>query len=47
MREGGFKSGLVTEDELKEMAEAWEEWAKRDDASLAMINGEILIEKET
>jgi hypothetical protein len=27
------------------MAKAWEEWAKRDDASLAMLNGEILVQK--
>lgn len=42
-RTGGLKLGLTTEDELEEMAEAWKEWAERDDASLAMIHGEVLI----
>ena len=45
MGEAGLKSGLATEDELEEMATAWEEWAGRDDASLAMLHGEILIQK--
>lgn len=38
--------GLTTEDDLEEMARDWKEWADRDDASLAMISGEILIQKE-
>ena len=45
LREGGLKSGRVTENDLEEMAKAWEEWAERDDASLAMLHGEILIQK--
>lgn len=45
MREGGLKSELVTENELEEMARAWEEWAEIDDATLAMIQGEILIQR--
>jgi hypothetical protein len=45
LREVGLKSGLVTENDLEEMAKAWEEWAGRDDASLAMMHGEILIQR--
>jgi len=45
LREKALKFGLGTENDLKEMAKAWEEWAKRDDASLAMLHGEILVQK--
>jgi hypothetical protein len=45
LREKALRLGLGTEDDLEEMAKAWEEWAKADDANLAMLNGEILIEK--
>jgi hypothetical protein len=45
LREKALNLGLTTEDDLEEMAKSWEEWAKRDDASLAMLHGEILIQK--
>ncbi len=45
LREKALKFNLGTEDEFEEMAKAWEEWAERDDASLAMLQGEILIQK--
>lgn len=45
LREKALKFGLGTENDLEEMAKAWEEWAKRDDASLALLHGEILIQK--
>jgi hypothetical protein len=45
LREKALKYGLGTENKLEEIAEAWEEWAKRDDASIAMLHGEILIQK--
>ena len=45
LRETALKFGLGTEDELEGMAKAWEEWAKRDDANLAMLHGEILVQK--
>lgn len=45
MRERGLKAGLATEADLEEMAEAWEEWIGREDASVAMMSGEIIIEK--
>ncbi|CZR56785.1 related to delta-24-sterol methyltransferase [Phialocephala subalpina] len=45
LREKAVKFGLGTENDLEEMAKALEEWAKRDDASLAMLHGEILVQK--
>ena len=45
LRENALKFGLGTESDFEEMAKAWEEWATRDDASLAMLHGEILVEK--
>jgi ubiquinone/menaquinone biosynthesis C-methylase UbiE len=45
LREKALKLGLSTENDLEEMAKAWEEWAETDDASLAMLHGEILIQK--
>ncbi|KAJ9607410.1 hypothetical protein H2200_008483 [Cladophialophora chaetospira] len=45
LRERALKFNLGTENELEEIAKTWEEWAKRDDASLAMLHGEILVQK--
>jgi SAM-dependent methyltransferase len=45
LHEKALKFGLGTENDLEEMAKAWEEWGKRDDASLAMLHGEILVQK--
>jgi hypothetical protein len=45
LREKALKFGLGTENDFEEMAKAWEEWAKRDDAILAMLQGEILVQK--
>jgi hypothetical protein len=45
LRDISLKSGLASEDELEEMAKAWEEWIGTDDASLAMMQGEIIVQK--
>ncbi len=45
LREIALKFGLGNDNDLEEMAKAWEEWAKREDASLAMLHGEILVQK--
>lgn len=45
LREKALKFDLGTENEFEEMANAWEEWAQRDDATLAMLQGEILVQK--
>jgi hypothetical protein len=45
MHAKALKFDLVAEYDFEEIAKAWEEWAKRDDAMLAMLQGEILIQK--
>ena len=45
LREKAIKFGLGSKDDFEAMAKAWDEWAKRDDATLAMLQGEILIQK--
>ncbi|RFU30478.1 hypothetical protein B7463_g5882, partial [Scytalidium lignicola] len=42
---GCAKSGLATENDFEDMAKDWEEWVQREDASLAMMHGEILIQR--
>lgn len=42
IRESNIKSG-ITEADMEEMREAWIEWRDRDDATLSMVQGEILI----
>ncbi len=44
VREMNIKSG-ITEAEMDEMREAWIEWRDRDDATLSMVQGEILMWK--
>ncbi|KAK6354635.1 hypothetical protein TWF696_003775 [Orbilia brochopaga] len=45
LREKALKFGLGTENDFEEMAKTWEEWAETDDAILAMLQGEILVQK--
>lgn len=44
-RQRALGAGLATEDELEEIAKAWEEWAEMGEATLGMMHGEILIQK--
>jgi hypothetical protein len=45
LRRGALELGSVTEEDLEEMAQAWEKWAATENATLGMLHGEILIEK--
>ena len=45
MRAAMLAKGLAQEAEMDEMAEAWEDWVTKDDAILAMMQGEIIIQK--
>jgi hypothetical protein len=45
IREGGLTAKMTTENDLAEMAKHLEEWMVRDDASIAMMHGEIIIQK--
>ncbi|KAK3381125.1 methylase [Podospora didyma] len=44
LRQAGLRFGL-TESDLEEMSTTWDEWAQKDDASLGMLQGELLIQK--
>lgn len=44
VRESNIKSG-IREADMDEMRDAWLEWQDRDDATLSMVQGEILIRK--
>lgn len=46
LRQIGLAAGLATDDDLEEMATAWEEWSESEGAILGMMHGEILIRKE-
>ena len=43
VREAGLKTGLTTEMDLSDMAEAWEQWKDTEDSVLGMMQGELLI----
>ncbi len=45
MRNMAIQAGLVTEVDLEQMGKAWEEWVREDAASVAMMHGEIIIQK--
>ncbi|KAH6889278.1 S-adenosyl-L-methionine-dependent methyltransferase [Thelonectria olida] len=46
MREKAIERGLATQDEIEGMIRAWDEWSKQDDATLGIMNGEILVSKK-
>ncbi|KAF4981273.1 hypothetical protein FZEAL_2899 [Fusarium zealandicum] len=46
MRGKSLELGIATENELDEMAEAWEKWDDAEDATLGIMNGELLINKK-
>jgi hypothetical protein len=43
-RGGALMMGLTTEEDLEEMATAWETWMQTNEATFGMIQGEILIQ---
>lgn len=45
LRSIGLSTKLSTEEDLDEMAEAWQKWAEAEGAILGMMHGEILIRK--
>ena len=44
VREGNIKAG-ITEADMDEMREAWIKWQDLDNATLSMVQGEILMTK--
>jgi SAM-dependent methyltransferase len=45
MRTKGLEMGLVTEEGIEEMIKAWEEWIETADATLGIMNGEVIVTK--
>lgn len=45
LREKGLALGLTTETDLEEMANDWETWAAEPESSIAMLHGEVIIQK--
>ena len=46
MRKKAVEIGSITDDQqVEEMAKAWEKWAETDEATLGMMHGEVLIQK--
>ena len=45
LREAGLKSGPATEADLQGVARDWEDWMEKADASVAMMHGEVLIQR--
>ncbi|KAL2128195.1 hypothetical protein VTI74DRAFT_9531 [Chaetomium olivicolor] len=45
MREKGMELGLTTEEGVEEMIKAWEEWIETPDATLGIMNGEVIVKK--
>ncbi|KAK1775999.1 hypothetical protein QBC45DRAFT_395583 [Copromyces sp. CBS 386.78] len=45
MRTKGLELGLTTEEAVEEMIEGWKEWMIREDATLGIVNGEVIVRK--
>jgi hypothetical protein len=45
MRSKGIELGITTEEKIEEMIKAWQEWIETEDATLGIVNGEIIIKK--
>lgn len=44
-RDKPLQLGLATEEDMREMIRAWEEWSETDSATLGIVNGELIIHK--
>lgn len=45
MRKKGIELGLTTEETVEEMVKGWKEWMERGDATLGIVNGEVIVRK--
>ncbi|KAK4120099.1 S-adenosyl-L-methionine-dependent methyltransferase [Parathielavia appendiculata] len=45
MRSKGIEMGITTEQEIEDMIKAWREWVETEDATLGIMNGEVIIKK--
>ena len=45
MRGKGLELGITTEGDIDNMIEAWRQWIETDEATLGIMNGEVIIHK--
>lgn len=45
MRNKGLELGITTEKDIEEMVRGWQEWIETRDATLAIMNGEVIVTK--
>lgn len=45
MRGKGLELGITTEEDIDKMIKAWGKWIKMDEATLGIMNGEVIIHK--
>jgi hypothetical protein len=45
MRAKGIEMGITTEEDIDEMIKGWEQWIETDDATLGIMNGEVIVRK--
>ncbi|KAK4154057.1 methyltransferase [Chaetomidium leptoderma] len=43
MRDKGIELGITTEEGIDEMVEGWQEWIEAADATLGIMNGEVIV----
>lgn len=43
MRSKGIEMGITTEGEVDGMIEAWKQWIATDEATLGIMNGEVIV----
>lgn len=46
MRNKAIECGFASEDEIEDMIKAWGEWSKTGEATLGIMNGEVLVNKK-
>lgn len=45
MRGKGLELGITTEEDIDKMIEGWKQWITTDEATLGIMNGEVIIHK--
>ncbi|KAL2015179.1 hypothetical protein VTK56DRAFT_6172 [Thermocarpiscus australiensis] len=46
MRTKALELGITTEEEIEGMIRAWGQWSRTDDATLGIMNGEVIVQRE-
>jgi hypothetical protein len=45
MRDKALEMRIATEEEIEGMIRGWEEWIETDDATLGIMNGEVVVRR--